>query len=117
MAGAQLTGCNFGGMWNYEIRYIHWKTVKDSMLVHLLTIDLIWFEGEEQEGSALSDDENLKKELARHGIGALYSKLHNAQVDVNILWSLDDELIKLCNLTPIEKLKYETAKGKRSGDW
>jgi len=72
-------------------------------------------QGEQEGGSASSDDEELKKELERNGIGALYSKLHTAQVDINILWNLNDELIKLCNLTPIEKLKYETAKDKRSG--
>ena len=71
---------------------------------------------EQQGGSASSDDEELKKELERNGIGALYSKLHKAQVDANILWSLDDESIKLCNLTPIEILKYNTAKEKRLGN-
>ena len=82
-------------------------------------IYLIVYEGAQQECMKKQQgyDDGLKKELDRHEIGELYEKFHNAKVKVNILWTLDDELIKFCNLNPIEKKLYEIAKRQQSGSW
>ena len=76
-------------------------------------------EGAQQErmNKQQGDVDGLKKELDRHEIGELYEKLHKAKVNVNILWTLEDELLKFCDLNPIEKKLYETAKKKQSGSW
>ena len=46
----------------------------------------------------------------------MYQKLHDAGVNALFLWSLDEEMKGLCNLNPIEKLAYETAKKKKNSD-
>ena len=59
------------------------------------------------------NDVELENELKRFNIERLYPKFLEAGVTFSDLWELDDDMIAVCNLRPIEKIKYEKAKEKK----
>ena len=42
----------------------------------------------------------------------LYEKFHGAGITSDIIWDLDDDILKDCELTKIEKLRYQKAAAK-----
>jgi len=74
------------------------------------------FGGSQPEKNSSTGDEKLKKELERYDIGMLYTKLQKVGVNINILWRLNDDAIKQCGLSEIEKLQYKTALEKHAGE-
>ena len=56
------------------------------------------------------NDPILENELIKYGIRKLYRKLLAAGVTSDDLWDLDDKMIKICKLKPLEIHQYEEAK-------
>jgi len=53
--------------------------------------------------------------MKKAGLSSLYERFRDAGVTVDIIWILDDTALNddMLKLTPIEKLKYHTAKEKQ----
>ena len=62
--------------------------------------------------SMILKDHELSDELKDFNIQSLYEKLYEKGVTIDILWELNDELLKEIGLTQLESLKYTKAKEK-----
>ena len=51
----------------------------------------------------------LMDKLREFKLEVLYEKFHQAGVTPDIIWVLDDDILRDCQLTKIEKLRYKTA--------
>ena len=60
----------------------------------------------------IKEDQELSDELTDFKIQSLYEKLYEKGVTIDILWELNDELLKEIGLTQLESLKYTKAKEK-----
>ena len=54
----------------------------------------------------------LMDELKTLKLDILYEKFHGAGITSDIIWDLDDDILKDCELTKIEKLRYQKAAAK-----
>ena len=62
--------------------------------------------------SKIQKDHELSDELTDFNIQSLYEKLYEKGVTIDIIWELNDELVKEIGLTQLEALKYTKAKQK-----
>ena len=56
------------------------------------------------------DENELFEELKTLSIGSLYGKFHKANINVRILWDLDERQLDDCKLNEDEKHLYKDAK-------
>ena len=59
--------------------------------------------------STRHEDNMLMNELKSFNLEVLYEKFCGAGITSDIVWDLNDDILKDCNLTNIEKLKYQKA--------
>lgn len=62
--------------------------------------------------SMIIKDHELSDELTDFNIQSLYEKFYEKGVTIDIIWELNDELVKEIGLTQLEALKYTKAKQK-----
>ena len=60
-------------------------------------------------------DDILFNELKRVNLEILYDKFHQAGINYDIVWALNDEMLQESGLTKIEQLRYQSAKAKEYG--
>ena len=58
------------------------------------------------------EDNVLLEELKVFKLEILYEKFHGAGITSDIIWELDDDILNDCELTKIEKLRYQKAAAK-----
>ena len=71
--------------------------------------------GSQDKSTKTPKDETLLKELKRVNLEFLYDKFHGAEINYDIVWNLDDEMLQEAGLTKIEHLRYHNAKAKEYG--
>lgn len=54
----------------------------------------------------------LMDELKTLKLDILYEKFHGAGITSDIVWDLDEDILKECDLTKVEKLRYQKAAAK-----
>ena len=89
---------------------LNFKLTKEIKLVAWALITILFFHLD------ISDNEKLRIELEKHGIGRLFPKLSKAGVTPSILWDLDEDAIKQCQLDAIENIQYKKALKDKSGN-
>ena len=62
--------------------------------------------------SIMPMDEMLMTELKKFNLQLLYDKFREGKITSDIIWYLDEDILKECDLTKVEKLRYQKAAAK-----